>query len=112
MLVIDGLSADESRVAIACVRAIAEGPWFPPGNDGEDQVLQTVIGFTREQLREIHRRLLQEAAPTKETMRAIGQCLNNVARFPAPDGSAARWVAASREDVEALCNKWFSEIDP
>jgi len=36
MLVIDGLTPDESRVAIACVRAIAEGPWFPPGNDGED----------------------------------------------------------------------------
>lgn len=112
MLVIDGLSADESRVAIACVRAIAEGPWFPPGDNGEDQELQTVVGFTREQLRAIYRRLLEEATPGKGTMDAIGQCLNNVARFPAPDGSAARWVAACREDVDALCIKWFSEIDP
>lgn len=112
MLIIKGLNADESRIAIACVRAIAEGPWFPPGDPAEDQELQTVLGFTREELREIHKRLLAETPPDQSAMDAIGQCLNNLTGFPAPAGSASRWVAAQEQEVEALCDKWFRRIDP
>ena len=112
MLVIDGLSADESRVAIACVRAIAEGPWFPPGDNGEDQELQTLVGFTRDELREIHKRLLDEIMPDKNAMRAIGQCVLTVVHGFGMSADVPRWVAASVQVVEALCDKWFREIDP
>jgi len=79
-----------------------------------DQIrnLLTVVGFTRDELRAIHGKLCAEFPPDKEMKRAIGQCLNNVAGFPAPKGSASRWVAAADHEVDALCEKWFCEIEP
>ncbi|CAG0968013.1 hypothetical protein PLCT2_01166 [Planctomycetaceae bacterium] len=112
MQIIKGLTPDEWRIAIACVRAIVEGPWFSPDDPGADQELETVLSFTRAELREIYKQLCADVKPDNRMLRAIGQCLNSVCGFPAPKGSAGRWVATNESELEALCDKWFREVDP
>ncbi len=92
---IDGLTPDESRIAIACLRAIAEGPWFPPGDVAEDQELQTILSFTRDELSEIHKRLLDEVSPDKDAMRAIGQCVLTVVHAFGMSADIPRFVSPS-----------------
>lgn len=97
------LSEPEKRIALAAVAAIVAGPFL------DDEEFQTVLGFERQELRDIHADMLS-GRDDAETTRAIGQSLNNLIGYP--HGRALlveKMVGCRMADLEAFADKWFGK---
>ena len=105
---INGLTPDESRIAIASLCAIANGSWFDIPNWEGDAELKTIVGFVRGELLSIHAQIQSGHALDLAINLAINNCLLNLLEYGGEMFRAEipRWVAASVEDVEALYEKW------
>jgi hypothetical protein len=89
----------EVTVVAACLRAAADGPFFP------DWEFTTIFGFTRDEIR-----AFADSWPTSSDepveSRAINASLNNLLGYPhGLDAGWSNWIPAARDDVEALFTK-------
>jgi hypothetical protein len=95
----NALSKRESVIAGECLRAAADGPFFP------DWEFSTLFGFERPEIRSFADSW-PDATDVLAKRRAVKASMNNLVGYPHRlDDEWARWVPVSRSRVEELLRK-------
>jgi ribosomal protein S14 len=95
------LSPDERETVRTCVRAAAEGPFFP------DEEFQTIFGLSREQVREVAERWSVNDESDEAARLAINNALNNLLGYPhGCEQEWPRYVPVSEAEVARLLRKY------
>jgi hypothetical protein len=97
------LTEREQGVIGRCLRAAADGPFFP------DEEFHTLFGLEREEVRAIASRWPDEDAG-KAVSLAINNALGNLLGYPHFLGTELqKWVGGTYEEIEVVYRKWRGE---
>ncbi len=100
------LSYRDHEIIQQCLRASAEGPFFP------DEEFSTLFGFSRDTFREVIKGYEPEDdMPVHEGI-AVHNALNNLLGYPidSPD-EWHQWISASRDEVTGVLQRWMAHYD-
>jgi hypothetical protein len=91
----------ERDVIGACLRAAADGPFFP------DAEFHTLFGLEREEVRAIAAKWPQVSEAGDAVPLAINNSLGNLLGYPHDQGGELqRWAGATYEEIESVFRKW------
>lgn len=95
------LTQREREIVLRCVRAAAEGPFFP------DWEFHTLFGLERAEIEAVAA-LGPGMDDTEEVVQlAINNSLNNLLGYPHYQPEAfQKWIGESAEEVERVFEKW------
>jgi hypothetical protein len=94
------LTADERAVVRQCLKAAADGPFFP---DWEFEIL---FGITRADVRSVQESWPPDR-PDQMTRTAINHSLNNLLHYPHRKNEAwSNLISVSRSEVHRIYQKW------
>ncbi len=99
----ESLTNEERHLAIRAVWLVATTSVI------DDDDLQTVTGFNRQELLEVYGEVAKAASKyDEEAIRAVGQCLNNLTGYPHhQDAFVEQGLGCSMNDLAKLTDKWF-----
>lgn len=103
-MALDELTEQEREIALRCLRLVATSQIV------DDEELQTVTGFDRQELQEIERILAAASEVDEVALRAIGQCLNSVTGYPhGKDALIEKELGTRMKEIDQLAAKWFAK---
>lgn len=101
------LTEKEQKIVAACLRAAADGPFFP------DWEFQTLFGITRQEVKAIADRYPDvdedddEIAGSNDSWLAINNTFANLLGYPHRQEAAWNsWIDVSPVEVEKIFKKW------
>ena len=98
------LSIDERRVVLECLRASAEGPFFP------EWEFSTLFGIARPDLVRIVEAWPEIDERTEEVQLAINNSMNNLLGYPhACEDAWPQFLSVPRSEVERIYAKWCGD---
>ena len=95
------LTEPEQAVVLECLKAAADGPFFP------DWEFHTLFGLERVELRSVISDWPVDDPPQSDAYIAISNSLGNLLGYP--HGCKERWaeyISVNPEQIETLLEKW------
>ncbi len=93
----------ERDVVLRCLRAAAEGPFFP------DWEFHALFGLERAVVATVAARWPNVDDATEDVHLAIDNSLGNLIGYPHNEGEAIRdWIGEPLEEIERIFSKWRS----
>src|SRR5262245_24333803 len=97
-----GLSESEMQVIGDCLRAAADGPFFP------DWEFSTIFGLERAEVKSIAAEWPRVAEDDEDVIRAVQNSLNNLLGYPHGMKAALReWVPGAPSAIRQVFEKWL-----
>ena len=103
-MAINDLTHSEQQVVFECLKAAAEGPFFP------DWEFHTLFGLWREDVRQVVANWPEISEDSEEVIVAINNSINNLLGYP--HGREDVWsdyISVSEEELAAIFDKWRRE---
>lgn len=95
------LSEDEKRVILECLKAAAEGPFFP------DWEFHTLFGLERNEMAEIVAAWPRIDWSLEKVIVAMNNSMNNLLGYPhGCEEEWARYISVTAEEVARVFSKW------
>jgi hypothetical protein len=102
----DDLSESEVDLIGQCLRAVADGPFFP------DWEIQTLIGIDRSTVSEVANVWPSASDGTRRDL-AVGNVLNNLIGYPIDhEHEWAAFISYDRDEVRSTLDRWKSGARP
>lgn len=98
------LTAHEQHVVLECLKASAEGPFFP------DDEFRTIFGLRREDVQAVVARWPFDDREDRDARLAINNAMNNLLGYPHRQEDVWEdYISVPPQDVKRIFDKWRGE---
>ena len=104
MMATKSLTPRERRIILECLKAAAEGPFFP------DWEVDTLLGFSRNELKSLIARWDTLDLNEASVQQAINNCLINLLGHPHGHHEEwSRYISVDPDELSALWESWRAQ---